>query len=161
MLPWEQRPFEVANLFNPAFCSVLLEEAMGGFEEKAQAGMPYSLAFLVLPVVLHKSTRNLLPRSTRTRLSTWLQRNPQVRVGFAQRARRLVPFTKEALVIGMSHGTIDVDTKGNLLCRTRSKKLWDKGTEPYLCRKGSRLMGRWFALSGETRTIFTMWGVRP
>jgi hypothetical protein len=161
MLPWGQRPFEVANLFNPAFCSVLLEEAIANFEEKAHKGMPYALVFIILPIVLHKPTRDLLPRSTRTRLSVWLQRSTQVRIGFAERARRLVPYTKEALIFGMSHGAIDVDTDGNLICASNTKNLWERGTETYSCQNKSGLLGRWFALSGEARTIFTMWGVRP
>jgi hypothetical protein len=53
MKPWNQRPFEVRNLFNPAFCGMVLFRALHGFEEEDPAGMPFSLSLLVLPLCLH------------------------------------------------------------------------------------------------------------
>ena len=47
MLPWERRPIEIANLFNPAFCSLLIQYSVRGFERESGRGMPYTLALLV------------------------------------------------------------------------------------------------------------------
>jgi len=57
MIPWEHRPIEVANLFNPAFCGEVIRRCGAGYSAKLQTGMPYALAFLVLPIVLHPATR--------------------------------------------------------------------------------------------------------
>ena len=55
MKRWDQRPFEVKNLFNPAFCGLVLFRALQGYEEENPDGMPFSLALLVLPLCLQKS----------------------------------------------------------------------------------------------------------
>ncbi|WP_414577239.1 three component ABC system middle component [Anabaena sp. CCY 9402-a] len=60
MQSWEQRPLEYANLLNPAFCSIILHNAIKGYQNEKKQGMPYPLLFLLLPLVLHNSTRNAL-----------------------------------------------------------------------------------------------------
>ncbi|MHC5731680.1 MAG: three component ABC system middle component, partial [Nostoc sp.] len=102
MQSWEQRPFEYANLLNPAFCSILLRNAIKSYHAQKKQGMPYPLLFLVL----HGSTRNALPKTTVTKLHIWLQRQPEARVGFGDRTSYLVPYTKEALAFGMQTGII-------------------------------------------------------
>ena len=53
MRRWEERPIEVANLLNPAFCGRLLYQSIVGHSEYESKDMPYVLFFLVLPLVLH------------------------------------------------------------------------------------------------------------
>lgn len=101
MPPWNDRPTEVANLYNPAFFGVLLRKAIERYTEEAKAGMPFELLFLVPPFCLHPATANRLPRSpSATPLHVWLQRekNRDVLVSFAQRATAIVPFVREALL---------------------------------------------------------------
>src|ERR1039457_6981771 len=67
---WNDRPPEIAHLFNPAFCALLIREGVLGFVEVSPGGMPYPLVFLLLPIVLHKATRDRFrgrspPRCTR------------------------------------------------------------------------------------------------
>jgi hypothetical protein len=57
MKPWNQRPREIRNLFNPAFCGLVLTRGVEGFSETAKRPMPYSLTLLILPLCLHKRTR--------------------------------------------------------------------------------------------------------
>lgn len=163
MLPWEKRPVEVANLFNPAFCSLLLREAIIDYQKEKNQGMPYALAFLILPVILHKPTREALPRSIVTKLFVWLQNHPEVRVEFAEHTRKLLPYTKEALIFGMREWIIDVNDEGNLIPYERKLgiALWEQGSEPYVCIQKAQLLGRLLALSGEVQTIFTIWGIQP
>ena len=73
MKRWSERPPEVAHLFNPAFCALLLREAVRGFAEVSPSGMPHPLVFLLLPIVLHKATRESLPGSITTKMHPWLQ----------------------------------------------------------------------------------------
>ena len=58
---WGQRPQDVANLLNPAFDGLLLYRAVAGYEQENEGGMPFELAFMVLPFVLHQPTRKRLP----------------------------------------------------------------------------------------------------
>jgi hypothetical protein len=161
MLPWKERPIEIANLLNPAFGSLLLCDCINSFQENVPLGMPFALSFLILPVVLHKSTRESLPKTTRTKLHVWLQEKPQVRIGFAQRTQELAPYSREGLLFGLQSGNIAVDN-GKLLIiqRPNDNKSWSEKEEPAVCREKARFVGRWFALSGSLSSIFVMWGIR-
>jgi hypothetical protein len=76
---WAGRPTELAYLFNPAFCGWVLREAVEGYTLVRPGGMTLPLAFLILPVVLHRPTRQLMPRAVTTKLHVWLQEHPEVR----------------------------------------------------------------------------------
>ena len=164
MIPWNERPSEIANLFNPAFCGVLLVRAVGGFSSIAGEGMPVGLAFLTLPIVLHEQTRNLLPRSRTTWMVQWLQRNPEVRVGFAARAGALVPCTRESLLFMAVHRHLVIDetsklVQGNPIRSARRLEL--QSDEFKKCMSKAKLVGEMFAKAGKPATIFALWGVCP
>jgi hypothetical protein len=163
LLAWERRPVEVANLFNPAFCSILLRGAVSAYQGERDAGMPYVLSFLVLPLVLHKPTRDALPSTTRTKMHVWLQNRPETQIGFVNRIRQLTPITKEAVVFSMQSDLVTFDDSGNLvLVAKRSKSLpWANNSEPMICYRKSQFLGRWLAQAGDTSTILTMWGIQP
>jgi hypothetical protein len=92
MKRWDRRPFEVKNLFNPAFCGLVLFRAMQGYEEENPDGMPFSLTLLVLPLCLQKDSREVISGSSRSYLLKVIEKNPQLLGGFADRASELLPF---------------------------------------------------------------------
>ena len=162
MKPWNQRPFEVRNLFNPAFCGVVLFRALAGFEEGNEAGMPFSLALLVLPLCLHKDTRLVLAKNPRSYFLKCVEENPRVLVGFAERAQHLMPFALEAFGLLMERGCFVVTEDGRL--RTVDKKVRKtiSGTdESIACQRVARFVGREFARIGDRGTIYSSLGVRP
>ena len=161
--PWSKRPIEIAHLLNPAFCSILLRESIVGCQQEAGTGMPYALASLVLPVVLHKPTRDLLPKTITTKLHAWIQDNQSARIGFAERVRWTVPYTKEALHYASRADLIGISDDGLLISKKkRLKKLpWPKTSEPSVCKSKARFVGRWFSLAGDTATLLATWGIRP
>lgn len=166
MRPWKERPVEYANLLNPAFCSILLHNAVKGYHKEKEQGMPYPLVFLVLPIVLHRPTRKILPKTIVTKLHVWLQERPEVRIGFSDRSRNLVPYTKEAITFGMQTKIINVDRQGNLTkvkgnLKNISAVSWSKNSETAICYKNAEFVGRWLAQAGEVSTIYTMWGICP
>ena len=59
-------------------------------------GKRFSLALLVLPLCLQKDSRQVIADSPRSYLLKTVEKNPQVLVGFADRARGLMPFALEA-----------------------------------------------------------------
>jgi hypothetical protein len=61
MKQWIQRPREEANLLNPVFCCTILASSIVSYMSVDVEGMPYPLALMILPVVLHKATREALP----------------------------------------------------------------------------------------------------
>lgn len=162
MKPWNQRPFEVRNLFNPAFCGVILVRALHGFEEEDPTGMPFSLSLLVLPLCLHKDTRLVLAENSRSYFLKAVEKNPRILVGFAERTRHLLPFTLEAFGLLMERNCFIVAEDGSL--RTVDKKVRKtiSGTdESVACQRVARFVGGEFARIGDRGTIYTSLGVRP
>lgn len=160
---WVSRPPEVANLLNPAFTSLLIRSAVRSYSKKDNPGLPLSLAYLILPIVLHRTTRESLPATTRTRLHTWLQANQSIAIGFADRAQRMVPYTREALLFGAQHGIIALNARACLQALPVQLKpaAFSKESEPNACMQKAELVGRLFARAGDQITILAMWGVRP
>jgi hypothetical protein len=162
MLPWNQRPVEVANLFNPAFCALLLTKAVASYQKTASRGMDYSMAFVLLPVVLHKATRDAFPHSTSTKLQVWMQKHHHVRIGFAERMQNMVKITREALLFGLQHGVLALDETGALVIGNVKLGAYTvpKYSEATECAKGADFVGRWFADAGSIATFFTAWGIK-
>ncbi|MBM7620179.1 hypothetical protein JOC95_002032 [Bacillus tianshenii] len=166
MNKWDNRPVEIANLVNPSFCAFLIHEMVKGYEEIADEnrGITFELFFLALPILLHKPTKELLPRTTRTYMHSWLQSNPKVRIGFASRAREMVPYTKEAIHFLMIRDLLIVNEEGFISTSTSRLRIRiDSEAKRYLLdyQKKAKFIGKWFALTGTSSTIYTMWGVSP
>lgn len=160
---------EVARLLNPAFCSLLLQTSIYSYENIDERGMPYSLLFLVLPLVLHQSTRQLLPKKSTSKMHLWLQNNPSVRIGFANRVSQLVPITKEALRFSLAKrlaiAVRDTDRFSSVGVPRqfpfRSGALSTSSQEIKSIQRKSAMVGKWFARSGKPATIYIHWGISP
>jgi len=162
MSPWENRPIEVANLLNPAFCGEVLVRTVSTYQASAQNPFPYALAFLVLPIVLHKRTRERIPTGGRVQLHAWLQQHQDARVGFADRTKQMVPITNEAMMFLLQLGRLSINQQGYLVARTtRRRTQIQTSDEIDDCYRKAQVVGRWFARTGASETIFTMWGVKP
>jgi hypothetical protein len=162
-IPWDQRPMEIAHLLNPAFCSIVLFESVLGFELEENSEMPYALCFLILPIVLHKPSRILMPRSVATKFHTWVHKNQVVRIGFAKRALNLTPYTKEAIHFGIQAGLFSFAGKGGLsaIRSVSTRGNWHSDSEVADCLRKSMFVGKWFARVGDTATLFAILGVKP
>lgn len=148
---------------NPAFNGVLTTIAASGYLESASVPMPFAMAFLVQPVVLHRSTREALPRDTRTSMHTWLQTHPEVLVEFALRARAFVPIVREGVLFALSHGALALGADGTLAPKlpTVPETSSTADMDLAVCLKRAGFLGRWFARAGTPATVFDSWGVRP
>ncbi len=164
MKPWVERPREEAHLLNPAFCSVTIAAACAGYSEPHSESLPFVLSFLVLPVVLHKSTRESLPRTSRTSIPAWLQEHPEARIGFHERLMALRPFTREALRYGLASDWFCVGDLGGIRCVAPDASLTGAiriGGEVSDCVSRARFLGKWFAIAASTETTLALWGIRP
>jgi hypothetical protein len=162
MKTWEDRPIEIRNLFNPAFCGVILQRALKGFEEIDTKGMPYSLSLLVLPLSLHMATRRTIAAHPRTHLLSTIEANPHLRVDFDSRVRDLLPFTHEAFGLLAQHGCIAVSDDGTIRTIEKSLRSTITGTpESRSCQRVARTVGREFAHIGDRATVYTTLGIRP
>lgn len=162
MKSWDQRPFEIRNLFNPAFCGLVLFRAMEGYEEEDLGGMPFSLALLVLPLCLHKDSREVIAARSRSYLMKITEKNPQVLVGFADRATAMLPYAFEGFGMLMERGCISVTNDGRLhTVPVKVQKLATGTDETKSCQRVARFVGKEFARIGDRVTVYTNFGVRP
>jgi hypothetical protein len=165
MIEWRHRSQEERVLLNPSFCSVLLWHGAYGYLTEKNEALSFEESFLILPFVLHRETRENLPRTISTSLPVWLEKNALARSKIITRARLLVPFTKEALLFGGLHGLIHFDN-GKLYAIMRWQKninimLRSSSDEVRECAKRSEFIGKWFAQSGSASTTLAIIGVRP
>jgi len=162
---WTERSSEERGLLNPSFCAILLWNADIGHTGQSGGSLPFETAFLVLPIVLHKETREALPKSLATSLAVWLEMNPLFRSRIADRARMLQPFAKEAMLFGGLHGLLTLDggaVKGNADWTKRiAKSLSGSSDEVRLCAKRADFIGKWFAKTGAAPVVMALIGVRP
>lgn len=163
MKTWELRPIEEAHLLNPAFCGELLRRAIRQYSVFGTSAFPYPLTFLVLPIVLHRQTRELISPNTREQLHVWLQNNQSARVGFAERAARLVPITNESLNFLLQLQVATIDNSAKLRVTTAIKPINSEMGDAEIrdCYRKAEIIGRWFARAGNPANVYTMWGVKP
>ncbi|MFA6270885.1 MAG: three component ABC system middle component [Candidatus Paceibacterota bacterium] len=162
MKPWNQRPREIRNLFNPAFCGLVLTRGVEGFSETAKRPMPYSLTLLILPLCLHKRTRQQIKEAPQSYFTKILQDHPEIRIDLAQRARGLFPYTMEAFAYLMSCGAIVVDESGYIALGNKTVRKSITGSQDTKdCQTVARLLGRKLALINDRVTIYATLGIRP
>jgi hypothetical protein len=154
---------EASALFNPAFCSVVLNKACVGYASKADAAMPLTFAYLILSCALHRPTREALPRTTAASMAGWLRDAPLIRVDLSTRVRALRDITSQAILYGLGHGVLASqggDLRGGSLKR-RPRTL--RPTEDWQsCLSAGEFLGKWFASSGsDEATLLAQWGMRP
>lgn len=162
MKRWDQRPFEIRNLFNPAFCGLILCRAMRSYEKTDPLGMPFSLSLLVLPLCLHKDSREVMAANSRNNLLKITEKNPLVLVGFADRVTAMLPYTFEGFGLLMERGCISVADNGRLQMIPNKVRESDKGTDEIVsCQRVARFVGKEFAHIVDRVTIYTTFGIRP
>ena len=165
MTSWDTRSREEQSLLNPGFCSMLLWHAAVGYKKEGDANLSLEESFLIVAIVLHKATRDLLPSTVRTSLTVWTQEHPLERGGIGTRAQRLAPYTRESLLFGglhgllsFSNGSVVANDRFSLPINTTLKTATDEVKDT---AKKALFLGRWFALSGGPSTVLALVGVRP
>lgn len=162
MKRWDQRPFEIRNLFNPAFCGLILFRALHAYEKEDARGMPFSLSLLVLPLCLHKDSREVIASSPRSYLLKTMEKNQQVMVGLADRVTQMLPYTFEGFGLLMDTGCITIADNGRIQAVPKTVRKTVNGTdETVACQKVARIVGREFARIADRATVYTTFGIRP
>ncbi|MCO1348080.1 DUF6521 family protein [Burkholderia vietnamiensis] len=162
MREWQRRPSDVANLFNPAYCAALLNRVAAGYQSTTDGGLPYALAFIALPLMLHSSSTSLLPRSANSRMHSWLLNTPEVVFGFDQRARSMAPFAREAIAFGIQNKVITYVAGARLVpADSKGIRQWQKMPENALICKQAQLLGKLLSQVKDVPTVFSLFGVRP
>lgn len=159
---WHFRAKEVAYLLNPAFCGRLLYGCIKKYNEETKRNFPFPLIYLILPLVLHKKTRERI--SSRTQLTIWQQRYPELLIGFADRTKDMVQITNEAIEFLLQSGTVlltnsaELEISQTIRSLSKTKYVNDEIKD---CINKSEHVAKWFAATGKVETIYVSLGVRP
>ena len=115
MLPsWENRPVTVANLLNPAFCGEIIRIMLKAYKTETNKSLPFELVFLVLPLVLHKQSRESLPSTTSKNFYEWLEENTMTKIYLVDKIKNIVSYTREAILFLIYHEAININNNGEL-----------------------------------------------
>ena len=163
-LPWAERSAEEARIFNPAFCGELIGRTVSEYHRTRQAALSMVIAFLVLPLTLHRRTREALPGRANTAFAGWVAEHAALLVELPERARDLRPVSREALLFAVRHQLLALDALGLLPGKRpvpRSARLAVSTDEVDSVRSAASLLGRWFAAQGTQTSILQGMGVVP
>lgn len=163
MTAWSERSRTTAAMLNPALLAVILGNAAQEYRANSDHAMPWPLAFIVAPLVLHRGTRDALPKTTRANLGAWVADHPVEHAGFATRAQSLRDSVIEGVRFGLSNGVLDVDREGRLigtLGKGRGHAL-ERGTEAQQIIVKAGFVGKWLTKIDQPATAFVILGVAP
>ncbi|WP_283616581.1 three component ABC system middle component [Mycolicibacterium poriferae] len=163
MTTWSERSRTQAVMFNPALLATLTANAAIRYRGDGDQAMPWVYAFIIAPLVLHRGTRESLPRNIRANLNTWVADHPVEHAGLARRALSLRDPVQEGLRFGLRAGILAVDRDGGLtgeLASGRGHALEkDSEVQHIVARAG--FVGRWLAKIEQPATAFVVLGVAP
>jgi hypothetical protein len=155
---------EEVALFNPAFLARLVHGSTSAFVNQTGSGMPPSLPFLSIPLVLHKPTREDLPRQVSTQMQKWIRENPRHLARLDTRVVSMRPFVGVAIRYGLLHGVL-VTTEGRLTPGTVKRRSANfranESAEVEGCLSAASFLGRWFSRQPDAATLLALWGLRP
>jgi hypothetical protein len=163
MTAWSERSRTQAVMLNPALLAVVTANAALQYSQKASRPMPWMLAFIVAPLVLHSGTRRALPTTTTTHLGTWVADHPVEHAGFARRALSLREPVQEGIRFGLANGVLKVESDGGLTARLATGRghnlARDSDAQQIIAKAG--LVGRWLVKLDQPATAFVVLGVAP
>lgn len=108
-IPWRERPVEEATNLNPAFCGELLFRTVAAYHKLRRGPLSFAVAFLVLPIALHKPTRDELPRRASTAFLSWISEHGPLLAQLPDRVLRLTPVTRESLLFTVQHHILQIE----------------------------------------------------
>jgi hypothetical protein len=163
-MKWSDRPLEEATNLNPAFCGELIFRASAAYRKAKKQPFGIALSFLILPTVLHKPTRDQLPVKASTAFAGWIADHGPILAEFPDRALRLIPITREAILFLAQHRIVSLED-GGLLPGARPISLSSKPGQTTVdvdeARSAAALLGRWFGNQGSASSIMQGLGVSP
>lgn len=164
---WQDRPLEERHLLNPAFCATVLWHAAKGATDQSNSSryLTFMEAFLILPLVLHERTRDVLPIRISSSLPVWVSSQPLLISTLPMKCKSLTPYTKEAILYGGANGVLQLGGPSLLAeascARSISKTMRSSTAEVQECMKKAQFLGKWFSHTSDPITILTLFGVRP
>jgi len=162
-IPWKERNAIVANLFNPAFCGEIIRVVVSNYNKQSENKFPFAFLFIILPILLHKATRDKMPRSVKTYFFVWVEDNDSLFFDFSQRTRSMVKYTKEAILFLLAYKRIELTEHGELI--SFDEKIKKLNNDDYLeyneIIKKAEMLGKWLAATSDVNSIYSFFRIIP
>ena len=160
---WIDRNKMVANLFNPAFCGEILRLVIKEYNRNTPAEFPFAFLFIVLPILLHKETREKMPRNTRTYFFVWVEENDNLFFDFARRTKSMVKFTKESISFLLLYNKIIITESGGIIARGKTGKgITDEDHQEYNdILKRAEMLGKWLSKTSDVKSKYSFFRITP
>ena len=164
--PWNLRPEEEANLFNPAFTGSLIYDFVKAFQHGKPAGAPLTYLPIALALSLHRSTRLRLPSSTLSLLHEWVQTNADLLIGMHGRIVGLLPYFREAMQFSLRQETLRFGVGhcvqvGERRAHFPAAFLRETTPEVLDTIRQAKFLARWLLKSGSESSVLALFGLRP
>lgn len=155
---------ETHRLLNPPFLAAINASAASGFLEEASDGLPLLYAFLIPAMVLHKDTREVLPKVVTTKMPSWSQQHAGVLAFLPGHVTDLERLVRVSLIVGHGIGMLSfTDTNsiapGVILPSKESERLTKQSLEVPEILGRSHFLGRWLSTTGTPATVFSILGI--
>lgn len=165
MIAWKDRSVISANLLNPAFCGEVIRRTIWGYNSNNEdEKIPFSLLSLILPIILHKETREKMPLRSSTYFHSWVEAHEYLFINFANRAKQLQPYTKESIMFLLKYNSIRITDDGTIEVVEPYRKKTPRGLmieEVKQILIKAELLGRWFRITGNPQTIYMFLKIKP
>lgn len=160
---WIERNTIVANLFNPAFCGEIIRIVIYNYNQHSKNKFPFAFSFLILPILLHKKTRDEMPRTIKTYLFVWVAENDSLFFDFSTRTKSMVKYTREALMFLLAYKKIQLTNEGEIITNIQIGKQIKK--EDYAeyneIIKKAEMLGKWLATTSDVKSIYSFFRITP
>jgi hypothetical protein len=146
---------------NPALAGAVLWAFLQG-AERADRGIELPLLFLPIPILLSSTLRTSFQgTNSSTGFYTWLDRHPELTVGFAERVRRTEPITRHALLFAARTHVVTADAEGRFhpTGALSAGKLRRAGEAVRPLFPLAKRFGGWVGEAGATRDVFYAFGL--
>ncbi|MBX7135532.1 MAG: hypothetical protein K1X67_22925 [Fimbriimonadaceae bacterium] len=147
---------------NPALGALIIRAFVEAYVKEDPAGVPLSLIYLPLPIVLSGEIASTLEETVATTgLLPWVGRFPQVTIGFPERLTRTAKFSRHGLLFGIRQRILTVNDQGHVLpisTGLKRKPNFDAVTEPGRAMKLAKRLGGWTGRVRSEETVFVCLG---
>lgn len=150
-----------AAMLNPALIAALTASAIERYRAESGRPMPWAFPFLIAPLVLHRETREALPRRITIHWAPWVSNHPVLQAGFAPRALSLVEPVRDGLRFGLSVGALRLAGGGALTGGLASNARVEAVGDVAAITRAAGFVGRWLTRLDQPATAFALLGVAP
>lgn len=158
-----ENSLETKDLLNPAFCGLIYASIVEGFNAKSNTPIPFYLPYILMPLVLHKESRLLIPSTSIKKFHGWLHENEQIKMGLAERAKGLKPFVSQAMTFLHGQEYISIDQGSGIRIKNlkKLKAIINKSDSiaEYLIK--AKTLGAICGKNNSEISILALLGVRP